>query len=134
MAAGGFEAPSDMAAFCRRSTNRAVGVSKSLPTTTGFVMTFRLRLATFTLLASTVHPPRALAQTSSPAVTEGLWEAKRRFGPDIRGTLSIVQDADGWRAEVAGVRAQVRVRSDTVSFTLPNQGGSLIGTLLLDTR
>jgi CubicO group peptidase (beta-lactamase class C family) len=95
-------------------------------------MTFRLRLATLILLAPTVHLPRVQAQTSNPAVTEGLWEAKRRFGPDVRGPLSIVQDANGWRAEIAGARAPVQVRGDTVSFTLPNKGGSLIAYLAKD--
>lgn len=94
-------------------------------------MSFRLRLATL-LLASTIHAPQAGAQASSPGITEGLWEAKRRFGPDVRGPLSIVQNADGWRAEVAGGRAPVRVSGDTVSFTLPNQGGSLIAYLSPD--
>jgi CubicO group peptidase (beta-lactamase class C family) len=93
-------------------------------------MTYRLRLASL-LLASTLHAP-AHAQSTSPTVTEGLWEAKRRFGPDVRGTLEIVQDAGGWRAEVAGTRAPVGVSGDTVSFTLPNHGGSLIAYLSKD--
>jgi len=95
-------------------------------------MTFRPRLATLVLLASTVHLPRAHAQTSNPGVTEGLWEAKRRFGPDVRGPLSIVQGVGGWRAEVAGVQSPVRVSGDTVSFTLSNHGGSLIAYLSRD--
>ena len=95
-------------------------------------MAFRLRLATFILLASAVFLPRAHAQTSNPAVTGGLWEAKKRFGPDVEGPLSIVQDVNGWRAEIAGVQALVRVNGDTVSLTLPNKGGSLIGYLSKD--
>ena len=93
-------------------------------------MTYRLRLASF-LLVSTLHVP-AHGQSPTPTVTQGLWEAKRRFGPDVRGTLEIAHDAGGWRAEIAGTRAPVRVSGDTVSFTLPNHGGSLIAYLSKD--
>ena len=95
-------------------------------------MTFRLRLAALVLLASTVHPPSTRAQDSKPGVTEGLWEAKRRFGPDVRGQLMITRAADGWRADVAGVQAPVRVSGDTVSLELPNHGGALIAYLSKD--
>jgi CubicO group peptidase (beta-lactamase class C family) len=95
-------------------------------------MSLRLRLGTLLLFVSTAHLPAAHAQTANPGVTEGLWEAKRRFGPDVRGLLSITQAADGWRADVGGVRAPVRVSGDTVSLTLPNQGGSLIAYLSRD--
>lgn len=95
-------------------------------------MTITLRLATPLLLACTLSSSPTRAQTPDSGVTEGLWEAKRRFGPDVRGPLSIVRESDGWRAEVAGVRAPVRVSGDTVSFTLPNRGGSLIAYLSND--
>ncbi|MDP9202949.1 MAG: beta-lactamase family protein [Gemmatimonadota bacterium] len=95
-------------------------------------MTIKLRLATLLLSACTLHSSRMHAQTADSGVTEGLWEAKRRFGPDVRGPLSIVQDADGWRADVAGVREQARVSGDTVSFTLLNKAGSLIAYLSKD--
>ncbi len=91
-----------------------------------------LRLATLLLLTSTVYPPRLGAQDPSPGVTEGLWEAKRRFGPDVHGALAITQAADGWRAEVAGMRAPARVSGDTVSLELPNHAGGLIAYLSKD--
>jgi CubicO group peptidase (beta-lactamase class C family) len=95
-------------------------------------MNIKPRMAALLLFASTVHLPGAKAQTSNSGVTEGLWEAKNRFGPDVQGPLAIVQDVNGWRAEIAGVRAQVQVSGDTVSFTLPNKGGSLIAYLAKD--
>jgi CubicO group peptidase (beta-lactamase class C family) len=95
-------------------------------------MNIKRRLAALLLIASTVHLPGAHAQASNPGVTEGLWEAKNRFGPDVQGPLAIVQDVNGWRAEIAGMRAQVQVSGDTVSFTLPNKGGSLIAYLSKD--
>ncbi len=95
-------------------------------------MTLRLRLAPLLLLPLTVLPLRLFAQASNAIVAEGLWEAKKRFGPDVEGQLSIVQDGGAWRAEIAGVRAQARVSGDTVSFDLPNKGGSLIAYLAKD--
>ncbi len=95
-------------------------------------MNFNPRLAAFFILASAASIPAAHGQTAGRGVTAGLWEAKRRFGPDVRGLLSITQAADGWRADVAGVRAPVRISGDSVSFTLPNRGGSLIAYLSRD--
>ena len=89
------------------------------------------RSATPLLIALGLSATAVRAQTPS-GVTEGLWEAKRRFGPDARGLLTIVQDADGWRADIAGARAPVRVSGDTVTFTLPNQNGALIAYLSSD--
>lgn len=98
----------------------------------GILMTIKLRLAFLILLASAVHSPAAHPQAPYAGVTSGLWEAKRRFGPDVRGVLSIARDPAGWRADVGGVRAPVRVIGDTVSFDLPNHGGSLIAYLSAD--
>jgi CubicO group peptidase (beta-lactamase class C family) len=95
-------------------------------------MRFRLRLVSLLLAVSTAYSRPARAQTNPSAVTEGLWEAKRRFGPDVRGRLSIAHVPGGWRAEVAGLQSAVRVSGDTVSFTLPNKGGSLIAYLSAD--
>ena len=93
---------------------------------------FSLGRATPLLLGVVLCSPPTGAQAPSSRVTEGLWEAKRRFGPDVRGALSIVQDARGWRAEIAGAQTPVKVNGDTVSFTLPNHGGSLIAYLSKD--
>ncbi|HUQ98275.1 MAG TPA: serine hydrolase [Gemmatimonadaceae bacterium] len=95
-------------------------------------MTVRTRLlaAVFLLLIPPVS--RVAAQDSLPRLSEGLWEAKRRFGPDVRGTLTIVQGDGEWRAEIAGVQTTFRPRGDTVAFDLPNGGGALIGYLSRD--
>lgn len=57
----------------------------------------------------------------------GLWEAKRIFGPDVRGTLVIKQRKDGWSAEISGYFVQVTVNDDTLSFELPKNSGSFHG-------
>lgn len=57
----------------------------------------------------------------------GLWEAKLRFGPDVRGPLTIERAAGAWRAEIAGVRADPRLVGDTISFELPDGRGAFRG-------
>jgi hypothetical protein len=57
----------------------------------------------------------------------GLWEAKRRFGPDVRGTLRIRQAGDAWWAELAGRTAQAKVASEDITFELPGRQGSFNG-------
>ena len=94
-------------------------------------MRFAPQPATLLLIALGLPASVVSAQTPS-GVTEGLWEAKRRFGPDARGLLTIVQEADGWRADIAGARAPAQVRGDTVTFTLPNRSGTLIAYLSRD--
>jgi len=64
----------------------------------------------------------ALASTSMNAVRElaGLWEAKRRFGPDIRGALLIKQSNGGWWAEIAGKTVRAKLAGDAITFELPD--------------
>ncbi len=59
----------------------------------------------------------------------GLWTAKLRFGPDIRGPLTIERAAGGWRAEIAGVSGNARVLGDTISFDLPDGRGAFRGLM-----
>ena len=59
----------------------------------------------------------------------GLWTAKLRFGPDIRGPLTIERAASGWRAEIAGVSGNARVLGDTISFDLPDGRGAFRGLM-----
>ena len=68
------------------------------------------------------------AQSNSVNELVGLWEAKRRFGPDIRGTLIIRLGAGGWWAEIAGKIAQAKVARDAITFELPDDKGSFKGS------
>ncbi len=47
-----------------------------------------------------------------------LWAAKARFGPDVKGALTI----DGERAEIAGRSAVVARKGDTLTFDMPDAG------------
>ena len=66
-------------------------------------------------------------QTNSARELAGLWEAKRRFGPDIRGTLLIKQSKGGWRAEIAGQFAQAKSIGGSITFELPDGKNSFQG-------
>ncbi|MDQ2869411.1 MAG: beta-lactamase family protein [Acidobacteriota bacterium] len=75
-------------------------------------------------------PPGAIA-SSDPAGAAGelagLWEAKRRLGPDVRGPLRVEERGTEWRAEIAGRSTSVRVTGDTVAFELPDDHGAFTG-------
>lgn len=75
------------------------------------------------LLAGT--PSAAAAQADSSLA--GVWEAKRRFGPDVRGTLLIERLPGGWRAEIAGRAVQPRITDSTLAFELPGGRGAFRG-------
>ena len=69
-----------------------------------------------------------LAQSAAPVDLEGVWQAKRRFGPAVYGTLTVDRQAGEWRAAIAGRAASVRVAGDSVSFAVPD-GGRFTGRL-----
>ena len=69
----------------------------------------------------------ATAQTNSAGQLAGLWEAKRRFGPDIRGSLLIKQTGGGWQAEIAGRVVQAKTAGDAISFELSDGKGAFQG-------
>lgn len=66
-------------------------------------------------------------KTKTPPDLAGLWCAKLRFGPDLRGTLTIERQGDSWRAEIAGRAAAVKVENRQVSFELPDGQGAFRG-------
>ena len=73
--------------------------------------------------ASTAFSPALHAQNQSQLENlEGVWQAKRRFGPDERGTVVIDRPNGAWRASFAGRNAAVRMNRDSVSFHVPGAG------------
>jgi CubicO group peptidase (beta-lactamase class C family) len=60
----------------------------------------------------------------------GLWQARLRFGPDIRGPLLVERDGNKWRAEIAGQSADVHASGDTLTFELPDARGKFRGHFL----
>lgn len=89
---------------------------------------FFLGIAVFLWLASTTSSMKtAIDEASSAKEFVGLWEAKRRFGPDIRGTMLIKKAGSGLEAEIAGLRAEARTVRDQISFELPDDKGKFQG-------
>ncbi|MEA2560438.1 MAG: hypothetical protein QOH06_1942 [Acidobacteriota bacterium] len=65
--------------------------------------------------------------TASADELEGLWKAKRRFGPDARGLLVIRQTDAAYSAEMVGRIVPVRSEKGELSFDLPNGEGGFRG-------
>ncbi|HET6836767.1 MAG TPA: serine hydrolase domain-containing protein [Gemmatimonadales bacterium] len=70
----------------------------------------------------------ARAQQDTPDLS-GLWAAKVRFGPDIRGPLTLLQEGKAWRADIAGFSVPARAAGRAVSFTLPDGKGTFRGLM-----
>lgn len=87
--------------------------------------TFGLAVA-FKVSADQTPTPASPAVAPTPSATPniaqqdliGLWEAKLRFGPDIRGTLIIKGIDGGLSAEIAGYSSAVTNTGDAVAFEL----------------
>jgi CubicO group peptidase (beta-lactamase class C family) len=68
----------------------------------------------------------AIAQVRAPDLV-GLWEAKRHFGPDARGTLALVPREGGLVADIAGFSVPVKVAGREHTFELPGGLGAFRG-------
>ena len=69
----------------------------------------------------------------SPNVTAGdfagLWEARRYFGPEVRGELVLTREGDVWTAEIGAHRVRATVEGCWISFVVPGDRGSFRGCL-----
>ena len=84
-------------------------------------------LAALILSSAVFLPKTGSVQTNSANQLAGLWEAKHRFGPDIRGALYLRQTGGEWKAEIAGRGATAKVAGDTISFELADGKGKFNG-------
>jgi CubicO group peptidase (beta-lactamase class C family) len=72
----------------------------------------------------------ASAQTPTEALQlDGLWAARTRYGPDIRGPLLIERRAGRLVVEIAGRQVDAREADGEIHFELPNDAGSFRGRL-----
>lgn len=62
----------------------------------------------------------------------GLWHAKRRFGPEVRGRLTIEIEGESGTAAIAGRTAPLEIDGDRVVFALPGGEGAFRGRLESD--
>lgn len=75
-----------------------------------------------------VEIPSSKAQSSTPDLS-GLWVAKARYGPDIRGPLIILGNGRSWIADIAGFTVSARTDGSSISFDLPDDKGHFRGRL-----
>ena len=85
----------------------------------------RLPILFFVSALPLVAPVRSHCQLPTNLI--GLWEARRHFGPEVRGKLVIDDVAGQWRASIAGRIVAARVARDSISFDLPDSTGSFTG-------
>src|ERR1051325_3074226 len=81
-------------------------------------MKHRIAVVALLLLATAASASDELA---------GLWSAKKRFGPDARGTLIILRSGNRYTADFEGRRIAVTSSNGELSFALPDRGGDFRG-------
>jgi CubicO group peptidase (beta-lactamase class C family) len=86
-------------------------------------------LATIALLpaAIVIAQTSPSAETAKPIDLEGLWAAKKWFGPEVHGQLIIERTRQGLRADIAGRTARVAATGDELAFDLPGDEGRFSG-------
>lgn len=90
----------------------------------------RFSLALLSLLTTILSPPAVASdRTGGAHELVGLWEATRRFGPDVGGTLTLERTPAGWTAEVGPHRLAASVDGCWISFEVPGDRGSFRGCL-----
>src|SRR5687768_909943 len=67
--------------------------------------------------------------TASAEELTGLWKAKGRFGPDVRGPLIIVKEGADYSADMLGRRLPMGVHAGELRFELPAHLGSFRGKI-----
>lgn len=94
-----------------------------------------MRLARLVSCALLLASSATLAQRPAPSPQgsqglndlSGLWSAKKRFGPDVRGLLIIDRSPAGLRADIGGLGVQVSENRGEVAFALPHDEGRFSG-------
>jgi len=85
----------------------------------------RLSMVAMTVLLIASIPSPA-TRINAPDLT-GLWTARLRFGPDVRGTLRLVRSGSDWRADLSGYSVPARFTAGAISFALPDGKGTFRG-------
>jgi CubicO group peptidase (beta-lactamase class C family) len=88
-----------------------------------------MRTARWLACASLVIATAVWAEPAGTPGLEGLWVARARYGPDVRGRLMILRRGDGLVADVAGFSVPVKRQGSKLSFELPDGKGSFRGEL-----
>jgi CubicO group peptidase (beta-lactamase class C family) len=59
----------------------------------------------------------------------GLWEAKRKFGPEIHGALTLSREGEKWFGQIANYSVRADVKEGQISFQIPGNRGSFTGRI-----
>lgn len=92
--------------------------------------TWLRRFVILTVLVGAAALLAAAADESTPPAPtslEGLWVAKRRFGPDVRGPLLVRRVGGAYVADLAGRVVPIRSQPPEVSFDLLDDQGAFRG-------
>ncbi len=95
-------------------------------------MGFRKRIIQVSLAtAVSVLPSLEAREERAPEAKDlvGLWRAKRHSDPEVKGSLTIQRDGPGFRAEIQGRAAPVKLDHDRLFFELAGGEGSFRGCL-----
>lgn len=68
------------------------------------------------VLAAVLYAQVAVASNTN---LTGLWEAKRRFGPDARGTIVLRREGNAWNADFIGRTIALREERGLLTFAIP---------------
>lgn len=79
-----------------------------------------LRAVSVIMVSSLAVAGSAAAQTDTSLA--GVWYAKRRFGPDLRGELRLVRTGDRWQASIGARTTTAYVGADSLYFDFPSGG------------
>jgi CubicO group peptidase (beta-lactamase class C family) len=72
--------------------------------------------------------PPATAQKSASEL-EGVWQAKRNFGPEARGPLLLERHGQEWTATISEFSAAVSIENNGISFELADGQGAFHGSI-----
>ncbi|HKX92372.1 MAG TPA: serine hydrolase domain-containing protein [Sphingomicrobium sp.] len=87
-----------------------------------------MRITLVALAGAAAAASAVSAQVGAKASLEGLWVAKARYGPDVRGPLMIRRAGGGLVADLAGFIVPVTVQGNKLAFELPGDKGRFRGT------
>lgn len=62
----------------------------------------------------------------------GMWKATRYMGPEIRGTLTLINHNGEWTAEIAGYSSHVQIDEGEITFELSGSRGEFRGRIDAD--
>jgi CubicO group peptidase (beta-lactamase class C family) len=86
-----------------------------------------MKLGSLLVVAATAYMVTpAEAQAPQPDVS-GLWSAKLRLGPDIKGPLLLGYKEGSWKADIAGFRIAAAEKDGFIEFALPDEKGAFRG-------